>query len=157
MTVMWRYTRLMVRYWAAASGVALIGSCLGCGGGGSNGTLTGADLAGSWGGTESSGAALPATLVVATTSSSLSLPCGADGAVNQALTLDANGHFSAAGTYTGEIALPSPNAVPAVYSGVVSGSRMTLTVTNSNTQQQIDTYTLVKGQSAPAFTGACPG
>jgi len=74
----------------------------------------------------------------------------AKGRITGRVTLDAEGHFSASGEFAREGFGPRdedqvPKGVPALYIGEVKGESMTLTVTLSETREQVGTYTLTRG------------
>ncbi|MDQ1523913.1 MAG: hypothetical protein QOE47_1837 [Pyrinomonadaceae bacterium] len=74
----------------------------------------------------------------------------AHGSIDEQLALDAEGHFDARGTFVheggGSIRI-GINRVrqPARYEGQVSGGRLSLTVTLTETSQAVGTYTLTRG------------
>ena len=72
------------------------------------------------------------------------------GVIERPITLDDEGRFSEAGTYTREGAGPlreghEPKPQPALYSGVVRGKEMTLKITLTETKQDIGPFTLTRG------------
>lgn len=78
----------------------------------------------------------------------------AHGAIKQPLALDAHGKFDLKGEYVAESGGPErfgtpsdnkSNARPARYTGTVSGAEMTLTVTLTDTQEEVGTFTLAHG------------
>lgn len=74
----------------------------------------------------------------------------AHGSIDEQLTLDAEGRFEARGTFVNEgggSIRVRINRVrqPARYEGRVSGGRLSLTVTLTETSQTIGTYTLTRG------------
>ncbi|MFL6212031.1 MAG: hypothetical protein ACJ74W_24500 [Pyrinomonadaceae bacterium] len=80
----------------------------------------------------------------------------ANGEINQPVMLDGNNAFDVAGVYVQEHGGPvrideQPNGQPARYSGRVEGQTMTLTITLTDKQQTIGTYTLGHGQSPRIF------
>lgn len=75
---------------------------------------------------------------------------GGHGVVGRPITLDGEGRFSAPGTYTRETGGPvregrEPKPQPAVYSGVVTGTEMTLKFTLTETKEEVGPYTLTRG------------
>lgn len=75
----------------------------------------------------------------------------ARGKIEQPLTLDAEGRFSAQGTFVAQGAGPSrednpPKSRPAVYSGVVHDKAMTLTVTVADSKEEGGTFELTQGE-----------
>ncbi len=105
-------------------------------------------LTGVWGGDHVS-------LSVADTSTHLELDC-ALGDIPAVPTLDRQGQFQVAGTYTrghggpirqGEI----PDTHPAIYSGLVASKTMTLTIRLSDTNESIGPFTLLSGSLGRVF------
>ena len=101
--------------------------------------------AGLWGGQHLS-------MNVATSSASLEFDC-ALGAISSAIPLDASGHFDVTGTYTqlhpGPVHEGEPaNAQPARYRGTVAGDSMTITITLTQSGQDVGAYELTHGKSA---------
>ena len=75
----------------------------------------------------------------------------ARGVIEGPVTVDADGRFSAKGTFTAEGMGPRneddpPKARPAVYSGVVSEKKMTLTVTVPDDKAEGGTFELTLGE-----------
>jgi hypothetical protein len=70
--------------------------------------------------------------------------------INQSITLDRNGRFNVSGMqfreHGGPVRPGLQNGYPARFAGQVKGSVMTLTVTDSNTNESIGTFTLKYGQ-----------
>ena len=70
--------------------------------------------------------------------------------IDQSITLDRNGRFNVSGTqfpeHGGPVRPGSQNGYPARFAGQVKGNVMTLTVTDSNTNESIGTFTLKYGQ-----------
>ena len=100
---------------------------------------------GSWGGEH-------VALDVTSTGARVEFDC-AHGTLTQPLTLDSNGQFGVAGTFTREGG-PTPGiepAVPATYSGRLQGTILRLTVTLSGSNQPLDTFTLAQGRT-PTIT-----
>lgn len=76
----------------------------------------------------------------------------AEGVILNPITPDANGNFSAEGTYTPQRGGPvkkdsPPNDLPATYKGTVHGSTMHLEVILANQDQQPPPLTLTRGQA----------
>ncbi|MGB9177819.1 MAG: hypothetical protein WCB68_01135 [Pyrinomonadaceae bacterium] len=99
--------------------------------------------AGEWGGTHIS-------LQVNGSDTTIEYDC-AHGTIDQPLTLDRRGRFSAKGTHAREHAGPirrgeQSNARPARYTGWINGNRMTLKVTLTDTNEMLGPYTLVRGR-----------
>jgi hypothetical protein len=98
--------------------------------------------AGVWGGDHVS-------MAVADTSTHLELDC-AHGDIPAVLTVDRHGQFSVAGTYVREHGGPIRqdeilDSRPAIYSGLVGSTTMTLTIRLSDTNESIGAFTLVSG------------
>ena len=73
------------------------------------------------------------------------------GKIEQPLTLDAEGRFSAKGTFVAEGAGPTreddpPKSRAAVYSGAVRDNLMTLTVTVADSKEEGGTFELTQGK-----------
>ena len=104
--------------------------------------------AGVWGGDHVS-------LSVADTSTHLELDC-AHGDIPAVPTLDRHGQFDVAGTYVREHGGPIrqgeiPDSHPAIYSGLVASTTMTLTIRLSDTNESAGAFTLVAGSSGRVF------
>ena len=89
------------------------------------------------------------SISVTDTSTHLELDC-AHGDIPAVLTLDRQGQFDVAGTYVREHGGPSrqgeiPDSHPAIYSGLVAATTMTLTIRLSDTGESIGAFTLVSG------------
>lgn len=74
----------------------------------------------------------------------------AHGTITGPLKTDSEGRFALDGTYVregpGPIRLNAPRvSQPALYSGTIEGERMSLTVTLTNTSQEIGRFTLTRG------------
>jgi hypothetical protein len=72
------------------------------------------------------------------------------GSIARPVMLDSEGRFSAKGEFAREGFGPrdedeEPKRLPAVYSGAVKGDEMTLTVTLTETKEQVGTFTLTRG------------
>jgi hypothetical protein len=101
-------------------------------------------LAGVWGGDH-------ITLAVADARIHLELDC-AHGDIPVVPALDREGQFEVAGTYVREHGGPIrqgeiPDAHPAIYSGRVASTAMSLTIRLSDTNERIGAFTLVSGSS----------
>lgn len=75
----------------------------------------------------------------------------ARGSIERPLTLDAEGRFSAKGTFVAGAVGPSreddpPKSRPAVYSGVVRDKVMTLTVAVADSKEEGGTFELTQGE-----------
>jgi hypothetical protein len=104
--------------------------------------------AGAWGGDH-------ASLSVTDTSTHLELDC-AHGDIPAVPTLDRQGQFQVAGTYTREHGGPIrqgeiPDSHPAMYSGLVASKTMTLTIRLSDANESIGPFTLVSGSLGRVF------
>ena len=80
----------------------------------------------------------------------------ANGAITGALELDAEGRFDLKGTHTQEHGGPArvdedPDSHPARYEGRDSGQTMTLTVTLTDTNERVGTFTLTLGSEGRIF------
>ncbi len=76
----------------------------------------------------------------------------ANGTINGPFKYDGNGKFNLLGTHVRERPGPirlneEPRGQPARFSGWTDGKKMTLTVTLTDGNQEIGTFTLVRGQS----------
>jgi hypothetical protein len=74
----------------------------------------------------------------------------AKGSIARPVTLDAEGSFSAAGDFAREGFGPRdedavPKRMPALYSGSVKEESMTLTVTLTETKEEVGVFTLARG------------
>ena len=125
-----------------ALGAAAVGSC--------GGVATGPSRlpVGVWGGDHIS-------ISVTDTSTHLDLDC-AHGDIPAAPVPDRRGQFAAAGTYVREHGGPVrqgeiPDSHPAIYSGLVASTTMTLTIRLSDTTESIGTFTLVSGSIGRVF------
>lgn len=103
---------------------------------------------GAWGGEH-------VNLDATTTGARLEFDC-AHGTITQALMLDTRNSFDVPGTYAQEHGGPvrideKPNTHPARYTGRVAGQTLTLTITLTDSQEKIGTYTLTRGQAARLF------
>jgi hypothetical protein len=80
----------------------------------------------------------------------------ASGTIDEPISLDSRGHFSAVGIHTPGHGGPAsidevPDRRPARYVGSTDGRTMTLTVTLSDGGEQVGTYKLVRGASPAVF------
>ena len=80
----------------------------------------------------------------------------AKGTITGPLVVDSGGGFKLAGTHTVERGGPirsdeSSNARPAVFTGTVRGETMSLTVTLSDTNENVGTFSLVHGKTGKLF------
>jgi hypothetical protein len=100
--------------------------------------------AGTWGSGE-------AAVTVTANGVHLEFPC-ASGDITQALLTDSNGDFSVEGVYTRQSG-PGLNPQAARYSGHIDNQTMTLSVTLSQTNQAIGSFTLKLG--TPASFAKC--
>ena len=128
--------------------VTVLGTLLGCCSCGDVTTGPSRLPTGVWGGDHIS-------LSVTDTSTHLELDC-AHGDIPAVLTLDRQGQFQVAGTYTrghggpirqGEI----PDSHPAIYSGLVASKTMTLTIRLGDANESIGPFTLVSGSLGRVF------
>ena len=98
--------------------------------------------AGQWGGQN-------AQLEVTEGGARVRLTC-AHGSIDEPIKPDAEGRFSAKGTFVAEAVGPTrdaePQSRPAVYSGVVRDKTMTLTVTVGDSKEESGTFELTKGE-----------
>src|SRR2546423_1108989 len=99
---------------------------------------------GGWGGPH-------ARLQVTDNGAEIEFDC-AHGTLAGPLTLDAQGHFSVAGTFAGERGGPvrideKDTSVPARYTGSAHGDTMSLNVKINDGQEDVGTFTLTKGSS----------
>ena len=104
--------------------------------------------AGTWGGQH-------LRMEVTDGSATLEYDC-ANGTIAGPLTIDRRGRFSWRGTHTREHGGPirvdeKKDSRPARYTGSTNGKKMTLTVTLTDTNETLGTYTLVHGQLGRVF------
>jgi hypothetical protein len=104
--------------------------------------------AGRWGGQH-------INIEVSANSAEIEYDC-AHGTVQGPLEIDGNGRFRLRGTHTLERGGPvrrdeSANTHPALYTGSIEGETMNLTVTLTDTNDEVGTYTLVKGKTGRLF------
>jgi hypothetical protein len=116
----------------------LLGVVLGpaCGSGGPS------SLVGVWGGDH-------IAMTITESSVHVELDC-AHGDVPGSITIDARGQFTVAGTFVrehgGPIRVDEPlDSHPAMYTGSVSSNAMTLTIQQTDTNQTIGTFALMRG------------
>lgn len=83
----------------------------------------------------------------------VALQCGGQGSFTLP-PIDADGHFEVDGSFTPGSGACCPSPQPAHYSGVVTGTTLTLTI--RTTGQTIGPFTLIYGSTDPCFVGACP-
>ena len=98
--------------------------------------------AGVWGGDH-------IAMTITESSVHIELDC-AHGDVPGSIAIDARGQFTVAGTFVREHGGPirvdeTIDAHPAMYTGSVSSNTMTLTIQQTDTNQTIGTFTLVRG------------
>ena len=103
---------------------------------------------GTWGGQH-------VVMEVTASSATLEYDC-ANGAITGPLTVDRRGRFSWRGTHTREHGGPiradeKSNTRPARYTGSTDGKKITLTVTLTDTNETVGTYTLVRGRQGRVF------
>jgi len=77
----------------------------------------------------------------------------AHGTISEPLKLDAEGRFQAKGTHVREHGGPirddeAPASHPAAYSGIVNGTKMSLSVTLTDSSETVGAFTLTKGSEA---------
>jgi hypothetical protein len=95
------------------------------------------------------------SLSITATSTHLELDC-AHGDIPSVLTLDRQGQFQIGGTYAREHGGPIrqgevPDSHPAIYSGQVASTTMTLTIRLSDVNESIGGFTLVSGSPGRVF------
>jgi len=100
---------------------------------------------GAWGGVHVS-------LLLTATGGTLEYDC-AHGTIDQPFVIDSAGRFQLAGTHTREHGGPirkdeKPDTHPARYDGAVDGDTMTLTVTLTDSNEVLGTFTLTRGRMA---------
>jgi hypothetical protein len=124
----------------------LVGLLLACGGGGDTPTSSPQNRAvpiGIWGG---NGIAV----TVNTAGATVEFDC-AHGTIDHPMTTDAAGRFSLSGTYVqehgGPIGPEPPDTHPALYDGSVSANTMTVTITLTDTNRAVGSFTAVEGAS----------
>ena len=103
---------------------------------------------GTWGG-------LHLRMEVVDGSATIEYDC-ANGTIAGPLTIDRRGRFSLRGTHAQEHGGPirndeKPNSRPARYTGWTDGRKMTLTVTLTDTNETLGTFSLVRGQQGRVF------
>jgi hypothetical protein len=102
-------------------------------------------LLGAWGGDH-------VGLLLTESGGTLEYDC-AHGAIDQPFVTDSAGRFQLAGTHTREHGGPirkdqKPDTHPARYTGSVEGDTMTLTVTLTDSNEVLGTFTLTRGRPA---------
>ena len=80
----------------------------------------------------------------------------ANGTIDGPFTIDSKGRFTWRGTFNREHGGPirideKPNSRPAIYSGLIKGDTMTLTVKLADSNEVLETYTLKRGSSGRVF------
>ena len=103
---------------------------------------------GTWGGEQ-------IKVAVETNSATIEYSC-ATGTINGPLVFDSKGKFKFSGTHRVERGGPirsdeRSNSRPAIYTGVIKGKTMTLTVKLTDTNETLGTFKLVLGQEARLF------
>lgn len=73
------------------------------------------------------------------------------GTIDRAMKVDSRGRFNLTGTHTLESGGPAtggekPNRHPALYTGQVTGERMVITITLTDTKETVGTFTLVRSK-----------
>ncbi|MCW3099557.1 MAG: hypothetical protein JWL77_5175 [Chthonomonadaceae bacterium] len=128
----------------------------GCGDGNSSIPTTGPLAVGSWGGSlnTTNNAVVPATLTVTASGGQMAITCQRAAQYSGTVILDSTGHFSVTGTST---PCCTPVIVPTRYDGSVQNNVMTITLTNTNNNANLGTYTLKFEQAAPTQNVGCPG
>jgi hypothetical protein len=94
-------------------------------------------------------------MTVADASTHLELDC-AHGDIPAVVSVDRRGQFGVAGTYVREHGGPIrqgeiPDSHPAIYSGVVGSTTMTLTIRLGDTNESIGAFTLTSGSPGRIF------
>ena len=102
------------------------------------------DLTGSWGGQGIS-------MEIAESDATLNFDC-AHGTISEVVVADSNGKFEVKGLFTKERGGPiregeSTEGSPAIYSGVVDGENLTLTIILTKNQEKVGTFTLEHGKT----------
>jgi hypothetical protein len=95
------------------------------------------------------------SMTIGDTGTHFELDC-AHGDLPAAPTLDRQGHFDVAGNYVREHGGPIrqgeiPDSHPAIFSGTVASTTMTLTIRLSDTNESIGAFTLVLGSLGRVF------
>jgi hypothetical protein len=88
-------------------------------------------------------------MTITESSTHVELDC-AHGEVPGSITIDARGQFTVAGTFVREHGGPIrqdeiPDSHPAIYTGSVRSNAMTLTIQQTDTNQVIGVFTLLRG------------
>jgi hypothetical protein len=107
-----------------------------------------ADVLGGWGG-------LHLSMSVTSQGASVEFDC-AHGQIAEPLRLDAQNGFAARGTYVQEHPGPvlsgaAPNSQAALYTGTITGMQMTIAVKLLDTNQEIGTFVVGRGQPPRLF------
>ena len=123
----------------ASLAVALLAAAIGA-----NGQRTTAVKQGAWGGTGM-------IMTVARAGATIQFDC-ATGSITKQLRMRKNGTFEAVGTFTrsgpGPVRIDrDPQASGVTYKGKVSGKKMTVTVTDAKTGEDLGTFPLIRGGS----------
>lgn len=97
---------------------------------------------GTWGGDH-------VTLQISDSESSLEFDC-ANGTINEPILLDSDGHFEVAGTYSregpGPVREGAQNQSRAMYSGVVNGDAMSLSIKLHGSSEAVANLSLTHGK-----------
>jgi hypothetical protein len=101
-------------------------------------------LTGSWGGQG-------IVMEIAADGTSLTFDC-AHGTISEELKIDNNGRFEVQGSFTRERGGPIrenevTEASPAIYSGLVDGDTLTLTITLTKNKENMGTFSLMRGKT----------
>jgi hypothetical protein len=80
----------------------------------------------------------------------------ARGTIDQPMRVDTKGRFNVTGTHTRESGGPTsegerPDSHPARYTGQVTGKKMVITITLTDTKESVGTFTLAQGQKPDLF------
>lgn len=94
-------------------------------------------------------------MVVLASGATIEYDC-ASGTIDEPLIADSRGAFTARGTHTrghgGPVMIgETPDRHPARYSGSTDGKSMTLTVTMTDSGENVGTFTLIRGASPAVF------
>jgi len=101
-------------------------------------------LTGSWGGQG-------IVMEIAASETSLTFDC-AHGTISEEVKIDSNRRFEVQGSFTRERGGPireneTPEASPAIYSGLVDGDNLTLTITLTKNKENMGTFNLMRGKT----------
>ena len=129
----------LVTYGRSFAGLLLM-LLISCGGCAGRNTLT--DLTGTWGGAHIG-------IMVGEKSATLDYDC-AHGTISEPLSPDENGKFEVVGVHIREHGGPIllgdiPDEHPASYKGFIKGNEMTLTVTLTDSGEEVGTFSLTRG------------